>query len=232
MRRELAVRWSFTSREGGVSEPPFAFDNLAAHVGDDPTAVDRNRARLAHALGVPRLVTMRPNHANAVAIVGANDEEIHDVDAIVTTEANVGLLAQGADCSPIVVADESAGVIAAVHCGWRGVVAGIVPATLAVFTQLGATAQWALVGPTICATCYPVGADVADEFAAVGGVVRTAANGQPSVDVRASVARQFADHGVQVNHHGGCTFEDVTLFSYRRDGVTGRQGAAIARVSL
>ena len=175
---------------------------------------------------------MRPNHANAVAIVGANDEEIHDVDAIVTTEANVGLLAQGADCSPIVVADESAGVIAAVHCGWRGVVAGIVPATLAVFTQLGATAQWALVGPTICATCYPVGADVADEFASVGGVVRTAANGQPSVDVRASVARQFADHGVQVNHHGGCTFEDVTLFSYRRDGVTGRQGAAIARVSL
>lgn len=227
---ELAVRWSFTSREAGISEPPFSFGNLAAHVGDDPIAVAHNRGLVAHALGVGRLVTMRPNHSNAVAVVGSQDTEIVDVDAIITSEAGLGLLAQGADCAPIVLADEDRGVIAAVHCGWRGVVAGIVPATLSAMAELGARPQWARIGPTICPSCYPVGDEVADAFSAAGGIVSVASNGQASVDVRGSVAAQFAQASVAVHHHGGCTFEDPRVYSYRRDGVTGRHGAAIALV--
>lgn len=227
---EQAVRWSFTSREVGISGPPFAFGNLASHVGDDPAAVAHNRGLVAAELGVDRIVTMRPNHGNAIAVVGPDDDEVPDVDGIVTTSTGLGLLAMGADCAPIVLADERTGVIGAVHCGWRGVVAGIVPATIEVFTRHGAAPSWARIGPTICPNCYPVGEDVAAEFSAAGGVLGVATNGQASVDVRASVAQQLAGHGVRVLLHGGCTFEDPTLFSYRRDGVTGRHGAAIARV--
>lgn len=225
---EQAVRWSFTSREGGTSGPPFASLNLASHVGDDPLAVESNRRTVATQLGVSALVTMRPNHSNGVAVVSRSDIEIPNVDAIVTTEPGVGLLAQGADCAPIVVADLSAGIIAAIHCGWRGVVAGVVPAALECMVSLGGTPTWARIGPTICARCYPVGAEVSAEFADAGGIAAVAANGEPSVDIRGSLARQFDAAGVSVMHHGGCTFEDLNQYSYRRDGVTGRHGAAIA----
>lgn len=227
---EQAVRWFFSSREGGTSEPPFASLNLASHVGDDVAAVQANRAVVAKALGVRRLVTMRPNHGNSVAVVTAGDVEVHDVDAIVTTESNLGLLAQGADCAPIVLADERMGVIGAVHCGWRGVVAGIIPATLAAFAELGARPDWVRIGPTICAACYPVGDEVAQAFAAIGGVVSLANDGTASVDIRASIAQQCEREGVRVEMVGGCTFEDQRQFSYRRDGLTGRHGAGIARI--
>lgn len=224
---EQAVRWSFTSREDGISEPPFATRNLAAHVGDDPAAVRHNRSLVAQEVQAGTLVTMRPNHGNNVAFVTSRDDEVMDVDAIITREPGVGLLAQGADCAPIVMADLEQGVIAAVHCGWRGVVAGIVPATLAAFAELGAIPSWARIGPTICPSCYPVGADVVSAFAAAGGVVARTSAGEPSVDIRASIREQFHDAGVSTMVHGGCTFEDMNQFSYRRDGVTGRHGAAI-----
>ena len=227
---ELAVRWLFTSRRGGVSEPPFASLNLAEHVGDEPDRVRRNRDEVRQALGVASLVTMRPVHGAHVAVIEDDASPVEGVDALVTTRTDIALVAQGADCAPILMSNATTGVIAAVHCGWRGVVAGIVPATIESMTALGGPPTWCGIGPTICAGCYPVGDDVAAQVAAIGGHVATADNGQPAIDVRASVIDQLQGLGCRIDVFGGCTFEDSELFSYRRDSVTGRHGAAIALI--
>lgn len=229
---ELAVRWLFTSRRGGVSEPPFASLNLAEHVGDDPDLVRRNRDEVRQALGVASLVTMRPVHGARVAVIEDDTSPVEGVDALVTTRTDIALVAQGADCAPILMSNAAAGVIAAVHCGWRGVVAGVVPATIAQMTGLGGPPTWCGIGPSICVNCYPVGDDVAAQVAAIGGQVGFASNGQQAVDVRASVIDQLRDLDCRIDVFGGCTFEESDLFSYRRDSVTGRQGAAIALIPL
>lgn len=227
------VRWAATGRPGGVSRSPFASLNLADHVGDDPADVAHNRAN------VTRLV-----HATAVATVGAvhggraawvtEPGQVDGVDALVTNVTGLALLARGADCALIALADPSAGVIGVAHCGWRGLVEGIVPATVEALVSAGARSIQAVVGPSICADCYPVPADrvalVRDR--APGPVADAACRVERSgawIDVAAGVRAHLRLAGIDAVQTGGCTAERDDLFSYRRDGRTGRQGMIIAR---
>jgi len=242
----IGVRWVLASRRGidgspsgGASAAPFDDFNLGGRVGDDPSAVQRNWGTLADAAGLASgdLVLMGPVHGASVALVDrprGTDDPVEGVDALVTTTPGIGLLAVGADCVPMAIADPVAGVVAAVHCGWMGLVAGVVDATLNV--MLGSGADLArcsvLVGPSICGAHYPVPSERHDLVrAAVPSAAVRASDGQPAVDVGIGVVAQLLDRGVSrdnVSVSGGCTAAQPNRwYSYRRDGVTGRQGVLV-----
>ena len=152
-------------------------------------------------------------------------------DGLVTAEAGVTLSVRAADCVPVLLADVDAGVIGACHCGRPGVVAGIVPATVAAMRDLGAGSVTAWVGPHVCGRCYEVPQDLQDEVAAVEPGTRTTTSwGTPALDVGAGVRAQLEREGVEVVDLSRCTRESPDLYSYRRDGtLSGRQAGLIRR---
>lgn len=230
---------------GGSSRAPYSSANQASHVGDDPQAVISNRSQLAGLLGVPadQMTYMHPDHGRGVAVIGAAGSwpsgvlpgsEIQEVDALVTTTPGVGLVALAADCVPVLLAADHPAVVAAVHCGWRGLAVDVVGAALESMAALGAPtpAIRAWVGPAICSNCYPVPKQRAEQLAAVApAALAVARDGQPALDLRAGLAERLGAAGVQYEMVGGCTSCDDQFFSYRRDGLTGRQAGAIALVA-
>ena len=240
----VEARVLFTSRgsmaSGGSSRSPYAWANLASHVGDDPVSVIANRSGLAGALGVPAtsMTFMHPDHGRGVAMVSEPTgvqpgAEIAAVDALVTDRAGLGLVALSADCVPVILVEPSAGVVAAVHSGWRGLVVDVVGAAVAAMEQVGAQVGQisAHLGPAICGACYPVPEERAAEVHEVRPeAVGSAKDGQPTVDVRVGLVARLEELGARPTVVGGCTAQDTALYSHRRDGRTGRQGGAVAIV--
>ena len=237
------VELAFTDRHGGVSGAPFDSLNLGWAGGDDPDAMAENHrlvmADFAPGDGVGRLAELSQVHGRDVVRVG-DDGPRHDVmghlhgvgDGVVTDRAGVTLSVRAADCVPVLFADAEAGVIGACHCGRPGVVAGIVPATIAAMGDLGATTITAWVGPHVCGGCYEVPQEMQDDVAAVEPVTRaTTSWGTPSLDLGAGVRTQLERDGVEVVDLSRCTRESPDLFSYRREGaLSGRQAGLIRRV--
>ncbi len=221
---------AFTSRHGGVSDPPYDSYNLASHVGDDPAGISENRRRLAEATGA-RLVWAEQVHGAGIAVAEGAAETYPGVDALVTTQRGVALCIQVADCLPVLLADPGAGVVGAAHAGRKGLLAGVLYNTLLAMSVHGADPgrMTALVGPAIGACCYELPAEMVDELAADLPAARgTTRAGTPSMDLRAGATALLTDAGIgTVTHVGGCTAEDPSLFSFRRDGVTGRQAGLI-----
>jgi YfiH family protein len=139
------------------------------------------------------------------------------------------LLVRVADCVPVLLADVEAGVVAAVHAGRPGLVAGIVPHAVQAMRELGATLLRAWVGPHVCGACYEVPEEMrADVAAVVPESFAETSWGTPSLDVGAGVRAQLAAAGVHVTDASRCTIEDDDLFSYRRQGVhSGRLGGLV-----
>ncbi len=138
---------AFTDRRGGVSAPPYDELNLAYHVDDEWDRAYANRSLLAKAVGFPedRLCFVHQVHADTVLTVvdhqvGTVKTRVgrRDGDAMVTTVAAAPLVIMVADCVPILMADPVAGVVAAVHAGRKGVVAGIVGKAVAAMRAAGA----------------------------------------------------------------------------------------------
>jgi hypothetical protein len=168
-----------TARSGGVSAGHYATLNLSFSVGDDPGCVLENRRRLAAAFGADPgdFVFARQVHGAGVSIVADADRgsgalcvddaigsvgEAGGADALVTASPGVALAILTADCVPIVLHDPVAGVLACVHAGWRGTVAGVTAAAIAVMQGLGARPADVIagIGPAIGADRYQVGPDV------------------------------------------------------------------------
>ncbi|MGW5075331.1 peptidoglycan editing factor PgeF [Rhodococcus sp. NPDC004095] len=230
----VRVRRVVTSRAGGVSAAPYDSFNLGDHVGDDPAAVDANRRRLAAGIGLPfeRLVWMEQIHSRNVTVVtGPVDAPVEATDALVTTERNLALVVLTADCVPLLLSDDEAGVIAAVHAGRVGARIGIVPRVLDAMIAQGAEISriGAFLGPAASGRQYEVPAAMqADVEAHLPGSATTTERGTPGLDLRAGLRRQLLEAGVGgVAEDPRCTIEDRMLFSYRRSGVTGRIGGAI-----
>jgi len=223
-----------TDRRGGRSASPYDTFNLGDHVGDRPEDVAANRERLARELDVPGegLIWMSQVHGAGVAVVdGPQEAPLPDTDALVTAVPGLVLCVLVADCVPVLLADATAGVVAAVHAGREGVRLGVVAAALAAMTRLGARPGdvTALLGPAVCGACYEVPARMQAEVARVApaSAVRTR-KGTPGLDLRAGLAEVLTRAGVrQVVHDPRCTVEDRFLFSHRRDGVTGRQAGVV-----
>ncbi|GAA5161736.1 polyphenol oxidase family protein [Ornithinimicrobium tianjinense] len=220
------VEWAVTDRWGGSSLDEHAELNLALHVGDRPEAVETNRHRLAHELGLrlPDLRFMDQQHGCDVALTAELAEgQAPSVDALVSGSSDEALVVMVADCAPVLLLDRTDGLVAAVHAGRPGMVSGVVPATVARLRELGARQLEAVVGPSVCARCYEVPAEMRDAAAAVEPVSAGVSwTGTPSVDVAAGVVSQLVREGVTVRWLPGCTREDPNLYSYRRDGRTGR----------
>ncbi|HBQ18711.1 MAG TPA: peptidoglycan editing factor PgeF [Myxococcales bacterium] len=229
---EAGFRHAFSTREGGVSEGPFASLNLARTVGDDPAAVAENARRFEAALECDRLYEVSQVHGRAVERVSHEPvAEIRrrEADALVTSVAGAAVAVRTADCVPILLADPASGAVAAVHAGWRGVAQNILRVAL---EELGAADPIAAIGPHIRLDAFEVGPEVAAEIARAvpGARVVEARAPRPHVDLAAAVRAQLAEAGVtEIDDVGGCTHaEPARFFSHRRDaGKTGRHLSAI-----
>jgi len=192
---------------------------------------DLTDAELLAALGVAHVAQAKQVHgAHVVDALGASDEE---ADGIVARAAE-GRLAVGvrvADCVPMLIADEATGDVAAIHAGWRGVVAGVVRAGV---QKLQGRSIVAAIGPCIGACCFEVGRDVADAIARESPGARVIVHGRADkayVDLRAAVRAQLRALGVRDSHIedvAGCTQHEERFHSFRRDGAnSGRMLAAV-----
>jgi len=235
---------AFTDRHGGVSEGAFASLNLGRVDGEVAHAVEENLALVTRAFTAareepPPVVGMRQvhgadvhvvDHLEAVAGSGrAGPSEPVIADGLATRLAGVALLVRVADCVPVLLADVAHGVVGAAHAGRAGLVAGIVPATVARMRQLGAEDIVAWAGPHVCGSCYevpePMRAQVA---AAVPESYSETSWGTPALDVGAGVTAQLVREGIEVTEVDRCTLEDDDLFSYRRQGpASGRLGGLV-----
>ena len=225
------VRYAFTTRAGGVSASPYDTLNLGLDVGDNPAVVASNRRLVLDRLGLHDAVWLKARHGGDVAVVGEPAVGVPQVDATVTAEAGLPLAALSADCALIVLADPDADVIGVAHCGRPGLTAGLVANAVAALRDLGATSIQAVLGPSICGSCYEVPPVMADAVWSAAPASRARSReGRPAIDIAAGVAAQLADAGVEVVRRvAGCTREDPSLYSYRRDRVTGRMAAIVWR---
>jgi polyphenol oxidase len=225
-----AVRAIVTTRTGGVSGPPFESLNLGIAVGDDPEAVQENRARLRACLpSEPRW--LRQVHGNDVVDAAAVTALV-DADGSWTNQPGVVCVVQMADCLPVLFADRAGTRVAAAHAGWRGLAGDVLgSAVRALDTDPATLIAW--MGPAIGPSAFEVGDDVRDAFvghaAEAGAAFVPHGPGKWLADLFMLARQRLAALGVGVVHGGGlCTVGDPTrFFSHRRDRVSGRMAAAI-----
>jgi YfiH family protein len=230
----VRIRRVSTTRAGGVSSPPFDSFNLGDHVGDKPAAVVANRERLATAIGLgpDRVVWMNQVHSDHVEVVdGPRETAFDNTDGLVTRTLRLALAVVTADCVPVLLADATAGVIAAVHAGRVGAQNGVVARAVEAMVGLGAREPdiSVLLGPAVSGRNYEVPADMADEVeAALPGSRTTTSAGTPGLDLRAGIACQLQALGVSaVDVDPRCTVDDTNLFSHRRGSPTGRLASVV-----
>ena len=229
LSRLPGVRHGFFTRSGGVSEG--LYESLNGGVGseDAPAKVAENRARMAEALGVApeRFLTCYQIHSPAVMVAEtpwpASDRP--RADAIVTRVPGIAIGVSTADCGPVLLADPEARVIGAAHAGWRGALTGVIEATVAAMTKLGAERGRivAAAGPMIRQPSYEVGQDLVDRFVAVEpNTVRffkpSGRPGHSMFDLAGYVISRLRRAEVAaIEDLGFCTYADPAQFySYRR----------------
>jgi YfiH family protein len=217
----LGVRLAFTSRRGGASSAPYDTLNLSSMVGDEQDAVTENIDRVTSAAGFTAgsIALLRQVHGNTVAEADPTTcGVIGEGDALIARRPGVTVGVLTADCVPVLMAGPKG--VAAVHAGWRGVIGGVVEAAV---TQMGdVTAAW--IGPSIHACCYEVGSEVIEAFQD-----RDLPVAKDHVDPARATQVLLRRLGIdRVWFSDICTSCDDDYFSYRRDGLTGRQGAFIA----
>jgi hypothetical protein len=211
-----------------VSKAPFDEANLATTVGDERAAVAENRRRVAERLGMPDRgwVWLRQMHGSSVAS-GEQHRDAADppeADAAVTDRAGLPLVVQTADCAPIALANDDA--VAVVHAGWPGLVAGVIPAAVARLRAVGHGDVRAALGPCVHPCCYEFGRDDLDRVVAAldVSVESRTSDGELALDIPGAVRVALHDAGVtDLEDVDVCTFTSADHFSYRRDGLTGRQ---------
>jgi len=223
-----------TTRRGGVSGGAFRSLNLGLSTGDDPMAVAENRRRLDAQLPTPAR-WLRQVHGSR-AVTAHDIVEAPDADASYTDRTDVVCAVMIADCMPVLLCSDDGRTVAAAHCGWRGLVSGVVEHALAGM-QTDPSRILAWLGPAIGPDAFEVGADVRDAFLAVAPAdapafapSRTMAH-KWYADLFELGRRRLIRAGVQRIHGGGlCTVSDPARFySYRRDRITGRSAALIWR---
>ena len=213
------ARGLFTTRLGGVSEPPFDSLNLGRWTDDDPEAVEENRRRLLELTGCEVFAQGRQVHG---ATVAREAEGLVDADGQATARRGVAAVVLTADCLPILLAND--GAVAAVHAGWRGLAEGVVEEGLRAMQELGSGAITSVIGPAACGRCYEVGDEVREAFG-------LAPLGRPApIDLKAIARDKLERAGAAVRDVGLCTMHDDPFFSHRADGGrTGRQAGVVWR---
>jgi YfiH family protein len=225
-----------STRIGGVSPEPLGM-NLSSHVGDKQENVDENRRRFFTAIGVPggtKTVYQNQVHSANVHFVHGDEGIVKESDALITAQPNVLLGVTVADCTPILLYEPKAKLIAAIHAGWRGTEQMIALATVRKMIELGGSPEkiFAFIGASASGEKYEVGLEVATLFEEKHVV--DLHNGKFLLDVKAANLDQLLFAGVpknQIEVSPLCTISDERLHSYRRDGKrSGRMLAVIERM--
>ncbi|MBT9590709.1 MAG: peptidoglycan editing factor PgeF [Thiobacillus sp.] len=220
-----------TTREGGVSSPPWDSFNLGDHVGDDTAHVAENRARLRRQLPAEP-AWLKQIHGATVVEAGS---ALIEADAAFTRQAGNVCAVLTADCLPVLFCDRAGSVVAAAHAGWRGLANGVLEATVAAM-QVPSGEVLAWMGAAIGPQAFEVGDDVRQAFISQHPEAAAAFVPQPSgvagkwlADIYQLARIRLNRVGVQEIYGGGrCTFNEADRFySYRRDGVTGRMASLI-----
>jgi YfiH family protein len=215
------VNYSFTDRTGGLSTGAFLSRNVATHVGDDQETVLSNRAALETLLGLP-IQYMNQVHGNVVATVGVEIIAEPTADALVTQSVGIGMAVMVADCIPLLLA--SSQTVAAVHVGRKGLMNEVALAAIHEMRSHDISEITAVVGPSICGECYEVSQDIYDDVSKTFPLAASKTrDGGFALDLSRALIDQLQSLGVRVVDEGRCTVEESNLYSYRRDGVTGRQ---------
>lgn len=209
---------------------------------DHDSAIRENHRRLARAAGLPDdAIVADVSQVHGCSVVHAHDalSQRRQADALTSARGGSAVLVRVADCVPVLVADPRTGAVAAVHAGWRGVVAGVVPAAFVALRELGVDPRTAVaaIGPCISAMHFEIGPEVADELAKADLAACVAAPGvhgpKHHADLVRAVRMQLERCGVasaSIDAEPPCTYADRTrFFSFRRDGArSGRLAAIIA----
>ncbi len=252
----LGVTHAFSTRVGGVSPPPFQTLNLGNPQGTSQDSKENLRAnmeRILAGLGMSdvAVATVRQVHGGKVASrrMQQQSSESSDrnlsyglesqtqADAMVSDVTSVVLAIRIADCVPILLATDDGRIVAAIHAGWRGVLAEVVPHTITEINIMGVASARiiAAIGPAIGVEHFEVGPEVAEQFhtAGLGGMVKTIGYVKPHLDLVGAIKQQLRQCGI-TRIEGGelCTFANAgDFFSHRRDhGITGRMAAIIRPV--
>jgi purine-nucleoside/S-methyl-5'-thioadenosine phosphorylase / adenosine deaminase len=225
----------FFTRQGGVSTGAYESLNVSLAVGDGREAVAENLGRMRQALGLAELAGAAQVHGRRAAVITSPEQarptDIPEVDILVTTVPGLGLLIKQADCQAVMFYDPVQGVAANVHCGWRGQVANILGETVALLQARFGTRPsdlYAAVGPSLGPCCAEIKNFRREIPQALWGY-----QVRPTYfDLWRLSRDQLAAAGLErgrIDLAGLCTRCGVVdFYSYRRDRVTGRQGAVIA----
>lgn len=231
------VTAGISTRIGGHSTGPYSAFNLGLSSGEDKETVHRNRRIFAEEMGIDpdRMVFGFQCHGSEIATVSAPCEFMN-VDGFLTEERGLLLNVSVADCFPVLFSDSHGGLTGAVHCGWRGTVAGIHKKMAGEFSKRlkNLSRTEVIIGPGIRHCHFEVGRDVAEKipekFLSPAGT-----DGKFWADLPGLIRSDLIAEGVSetnVHDSGICTYcrEDL-FYSFRRDqGVTGRMMAGILRV--
>lgn len=243
----IGARHAFTTRFGGVSEGIYASLNLGSNRGDDPAAVRENYRRVCALMGagIDEAAVTKQVHGSVVRVATEADRHVcmstvpYEADGLVTDVRGMPLMCFTADCVPALLCDASAGVIGAVHCGWRSSVGDILKNAVEAMCALGADREriCCALGPAIGRCCFETDGDVPQAVerylgGEVAGLFRRRADGKTMVDLRAANARRLLQLGLREEHidvSEECTFcSHEKYWSHRyTKGQRGSQAAAI-----
>ena len=239
------VPHAFSTRIGGISDGIFSSLNLGNPTGpirDSETNISENYRRLLAAIGIQdrQLCRVQQVHGREIVTLkhGDTPPSGKQADGLLTDNPSFVLSIRTADCVPILLSDTKSRLVAAVHAGWRGVIAGILGAAISAMQNRGVALHDILIaiGPCIGLDAFEVGNEVADRFEQMfpqRSVVRRQPGIKPHVDLRQAVSIQALACGVLEKHLDSddlCTVrDDQWFFSHRRDqGLSGRLAALIA----
>lgn len=239
----VGVPHAFSTRIGGISPKPFDSLNLGnpsgCEIRDDSDRIRQNYQLLLRAAGCDGRELLAVHQVHAAGVVRVTRGTPHDNDtkgdALVSDDPARVLSVRVADCVPVLLATADGRAVAAVHAGWRGVVANIVTETVKMLRRHG-NHLVAAIGPAIGFEAFEVGPEVLDEFARRFGPsvpIRHTPDGKGRVDLRECLRRQLNDAGIpdeRIDPTDRCTHTHADeFFSHRRDrGVCGRMAAIIA----
>lgn len=221
-----------TLRLGGASTGGYGDLNMAMHVGDDPSAVGQNRARVRALLNLPAEPKWLAQTHSDRAVDAATLDGTETADASFTDRPGIVCAVLTADCLPVLACSRDGQKIAAIHGGWRGLLAGIISNTLQMM-QADEVLVW--LGPAIGPSCFEVGTEVRELFLAKSGRYEPAFisgdDGKWLADIYQLARIELTGLGISQVYGGGfCTVTETgRFFSYRRNPVTGRMATLIWR---
>lgn len=224
-----------TTRVGGYSSGEFSSMNMAVYTDDNPMTVIKNIELMRDAYGLSSVTTLLQVHGNIVHEVTAGnrtDVLYSEGDGLFTTEKDMALGVLTADCYNLFLAGEKG--IAALHCGHKSVSADIMSKGVELFEKHGDFPVYAGIGPGISAENYEVGRELADKFAEICPESVKEINGKLCLCIRTVIEENLLAKGIDnIEHLKACSFENESLYSYRRDnGKTGRMVGVIVRRNL